>query len=217
MKSKLGLIVLVLVAIGAIWFANFWFKDPAYKKIPLSPQPHVIQREAEALRSAVKAMDDQAHEVAASAARSALADNYLSLQEEQETPKRVTDEVEQIKARAPYAAVLDGFTFPGHGGEAVKVAGFRFNSATAAEVLENEFRSRGTAVKERELIERLRGLLRNSTQDSRWLDDKEKDTVLRFILTPETGKKAGLNRAVALATIDRFCKENGIGQGPKPR
>jgi hypothetical protein len=165
----------------------------------------------------VKALDDQAHEVASSAARSALADNYLSVQEEQETPKRVMDEVEQIKARAPYPAVLEGFTFPGQGGEAVKVAGFSFNSSTASDVLESEFRSRGTAVKERELVERLRGFLHNSTQDSRWLEDKEKDTLLRYILTPESGKKAGLNRAVALATIDRFCKENGVGQGPKPK
>jgi hypothetical protein len=204
-----------VVVVAAIWFATVWFKDPGYKKTALSPPAAVVQREAEELRAAVKSLESLAQEAAAGAARTALADGYLTIQEEKDVPRQTMTAVGEIKARAPYPAVLEGFTFPTQGDQELKVAGFSFEEKDAVEILENEFTRRRTAVKERELIDRLRSLLRTNTDD-RWLEDKEAESVLRFITTPEPGKQAGLRHGTAVAVIDSYCKDNHINRGNKP-
>jgi hypothetical protein len=217
MKAKVILVVVgVVVLVVLVRFARIWFMDPSYTSNPLRPPAAVIQKEANELRAAVAALDTQAREAATMLAREALADGYLSVQEEREVPQKAVAEAEAIKARAPFPAVIDGFTFTGRDGLEIKVAGFRVDAKVAEEILDSEFNKRRTAVRERELLERLRSLVKTNTQDDQWLDDKEQETVLRFIVTPEPGKEAGLKRPVALAAIDSYCKEHRIGRGPKP-
>jgi hypothetical protein len=217
MKAKVILVVVgVVVLVVLVRFARIWFMDPSHTSVPLRPPAAVIQKEADELRAAVAALDAQAREAATALTREALADGYLSIQEEREVPQKAAAEAEAIKARAPFPAVIEGFTFTGRDGAEVKVAGFRFDAKVAEDILENEFNKRRTAVRERELLDRLRSLLRTNTQDDQWLDDKEQETVLRFIVTPEPRKDAGLKRPVALAAIDSFCKEHRIGRGLKP-
>jgi hypothetical protein len=210
-KVIAGLAVVVLGGIAAY----IWFRDPARKPMPLTPAAHVIQREIEAFKKAVETLDGQARQIAVSQARAVLADDYLSVREEAEIPARTMTEVEELKTRAPFRSVIDGFAFAGPGGEQ-KVPGFRFEPTSAAAILNAEFSQRATAVKERELLDRLGSLLRNVTQDDQWLDDNEMASTLRFITTPEPGKKAALSRAAAQASIVTFCRQGKIGTGRRP-
>jgi len=216
-KSKRLIIVAVAVAVIAVgWFAFVWFAEPAMTKLPLHPTQAVIQKEAAELKSAVDSLETQAKEATNRLIREALSDDYLSVQEERDVLARSLQEVEDIKTRASSPALVEGFTFSQENGEKLTVAGFSFSDQKAQEIIETEFSRKTTAVKERELVELLRDMLKQNTQGDRWLDNEERDYLVRVLTTPRTGKKAGLNRAVAASTIESFCKANGIQTGQKP-
>jgi hypothetical protein len=161
-------------------------------------------------------METQAKEATNRLIRDAISDDYLSIQEERDVLARSLQEAEDIKTRASSPALIEGFVFSQESGEKITVAGFSFTNQKAQEVIETEFSRKSTAVKERELTELLKDMLRQNTQSDLWLDNGERDTLMRFITTPRAGKKAGLNRAVATKTIESFCIANGVQTGQQP-
>jgi len=217
MNAKKGItFTVVAVAVVAIaWFGKNWFGDPGMTRLPLGPPETVVQREAEELRSAVRALEGEAVATTKQLADAALKDDYLGIAEERDVVDKSVQEAEAIKSHASAAAMVQGFVFQQGKGVAINVKGFSFDPKRASDILEAAFRERPTAVKERDLSDRLRSLLKLQTED-KWLDDKQKDSLLRLISAPEAGKKAGLSRTVAVGIIDSYCKENGIHTGTRP-
>jgi len=216
MNAKKVLVVIAgVIVIALAWLGYQWFRDPGHQAVPLHPPDTMVQKDAGELGAAVKSLEALAQDAARSIVQAALKDDYLSAKEEREAPNSALAAAEEIKSRAPFPAVVEGFTFKSEDGSEMKVAGFSFTLEMARDLLETEFHKKTTAVKEVELLVRLRGLLKNQAQDDQWLDEKEMETVLNFICTPESGKKAALGRSLAQAAAVSYCKENNIGMGPK--
>ena len=216
-RSKWFVIAIVsIVALGGGLFAFKWFASPTGTTLPLRPTQAMIQREATELRAAIAEMETQAQEATLRLMREALNDDYLSVQEEQQAQARSLERAGEIKARATFPAMIEGFVFTQENGEKLSVGGFAFDGKKAQETLEAEFNRRATAVKERELIELLKDMLRQNTQSDHWLDDGERDHLMRFITTPRSGKNAGLKKTVAAGTAEDFCRTNGIRVGQIP-
>jgi hypothetical protein len=215
-KSWWIAILIGIVVVGGGWFAHRWWQSPTYVALPLRVSPGILQREAEALRAAVEKLKSQAQEKAMALVHEAISDDYWSLQDAQTIPRRMREVVETLKTSTPNESLIKGVTFSHDTGQQIVVPGFSFDDKDLREVLNGAFDKKPTVVKEQELIQRLEIILKQQTQYDGWLDDEERDNILRFITTPEDGKSTGLKREVALETITRFCRVNYIRTGPKP-
>jgi hypothetical protein len=215
-RLTLGIPVAVLVIV-ALYFGVKWFSDPATtaSSIPLGASQAAVQRDMDEFKGAVAKFRAEAQTGIVKLAQDAISDDFLSVEKEQTYSDRAAAEVESLKRQVPESAIRDGFVFHFPHPPDQRVAGFPFSGEEIHGILESEFGKRGTAVKERDLIERLRSMVQQFSQPDQRLDDTKRADVIRFITTPEQGKKAALSRKVAEATIDRYCREKGIRTGPR--
>ena len=124
MNAKKVLVVIAgVIVIALAWLGYQWFRDPGHQAVPLHPPDTMVQKDAGELGAAVKSLEALAQDAARSIVQAALKDDYLSAKEEREAPNSALAAAEEIKSRAPFPAVVEGFTFKSEDGSEMKVAG----------------------------------------------------------------------------------------------
>jgi hypothetical protein len=186
---------------------GFRFDDDALRPI--------LQQAAATVREDAKRVQTGAVSQAAQVVTAALKDEYLSAQEEQDIIGSATKIAAAARTQARYPATVGGLTLSRETGHALTVAPFSFGPADVQQVLQAELNKRPGAVRERELVSKLVGLLKEYTQEDQILQEEERDVVTRLVTTPEPGKLAALPAVKATRAISTFCRQNNVNcSGP---
>jgi hypothetical protein len=214
-KKQWWMVIGSIVVILLIVFAIRYYRPPAMSDVPLYSTEERITLEVEELKEMVDSMISTADQTTSEKISKALADNYLSTSEENKLPGEISSELEILNSNIKYPAVVSGFTFSLGNNRVKEVKGYKYGVDRIKSKMEEEFQKKGTAVKERELIEKLNSLISQNTRDDKLLDSKEKNIILNMITSPEPGKKSSLPASTANQIIDQYCRNNSIVQGEK--
>ena len=179
-KKQWWMIIGAIAVILLVWFAVRYYSPPAMSDIPLYSTEKQIALEADELQGIVDSLYSSANNIASNVISAALADNYLTMNEEKEIPVEIMSNVEILNSRIKYSAVVDGFSFSIGSKKVREVKGYKYDADMINNQLESQFLQKGTAVKERILIAKLNNLLAQNTEDDKWLDDKEKRIVVNY-------------------------------------
>lgn len=176
----------------------------------------ILRTSAEQLRGEILRVQTLAREVAVKAASTALSDDYLSRQEEQNLRAGAQRMAEDAVRQARFPAVAGGIVFSREAGKEIVVPAFAFAAADAQRILDAEFGAKLSAVRERDLVNSLADLLGRYTAADRWLDDEERAAIVRQLGRPAPGKTRGLPIDVINREILEYCNAQGVRTGPRP-